>query len=415
MDREIIVTGYRSALLTAVIENGRAAELWTEPPEGDIRVGDIRIGKIKNIVQNIQAAFVEIAPGVTGYYSLNENKSHYFVNPKKNSIPKAQDEILVQVEKENLKTKSWKLTSQITYAGRYIVMKARPETADGSGSEPDKNSHSVMISSKITDENECMRLKNIVRDIVAQYPSGSDWIIRTQSSGTDEEDIRREISELMVYHNKIMSTYTKRVCYSKLRSGDTLYGEVIRRCSARGRCRIITDIPSVYDEIGQFLSSVSYAGDSCDLSFYDDPDYPLIKLKDLEAQIDKAVQKRVWLKSGAYLIIEPTEAMTVIDVNTGKSVSDRKDTEDHFFSINMEAAAEVCRQMRLRNMSGIIVVDFINMKDPEHVKELTEYLKAEAYKDSLRPVVVDRTALQLVEITRKKVHRPLSEQLRSLN
>ena len=149
------------------------------------------------------------------------------------------------------------------------------------------------------------------------------------------------------------------------------------------------------------------------LQYYKDDSYPLIKLKGIEAQMDKALQKRVWMRSGAYLVIEPTEALTVIDVNTGKAIGKQK-MEENFFKINLEAAQEVCRQLRLRNISGIVIVDFINMKDPEHLKALMDVLREEAAKDSVQTTVVDRTSLHLVEMTRKKVHRSLAEQVRLL-
>ena len=150
------------------------------------------------------------------------------------------------------------------------------------------------------------------------------------------------------------------------------------------------------------------------MKYYDDPDYSLLKLKGIEAQIDKALQKKVWMKSGAYLIIEPTEALTVIDVNTGKAVG-RQNMEENFFKINMEAAREVCRQLRLRNISGIVIVDFINMKEPDHLRQLMECLHQDAPKQPEQPTTGDRTPLHLGEITRKTIRKTLFEQMQRRN
>lgn len=144
------------------------------------------------------------------------------------------------------------------------------------------------------------------------------------------------------------------------------------------------------------------------LQFYQDPLLPLIKLYKLEAALEEALERRVWLKSGGYLVIEPTEALTVVDVNTGK-YSGKKNAEDTILKINLEAAAGTARQLCLRNLSGIIIVDFIDMAREEHKQQLLTALEEELKKDPVKTVLVDMTKLGLVEITRKKVRKPLHE------
>lgn len=146
------------------------------------------------------------------------------------------------------------------------------------------------------------------------------------------------------------------------------------------------------------------------LVFYEDAQLDLIKLLSLETQLERLLSKKVWLKSGGFLLIEPTEAFVVIDVNTGRYTG-KKTGEETFLKINMEAAEEIAKQLRLRNLSGIILIDFINMKQPENKKMLIETLKAEIAKDSVRTVFVDMTRLNIAELTRKKVRKPLYEQL----
>ena len=223
--------------------------------------------------------------------------------------------------------------------------------------------------------------------------------------------IGEEMHRLEVDYNRIMSTACMRTCFSKLMSGDSPYTQLIKKFAHGSTCRVTTDLPEVYDELKENFGRWGLSEEA--LQYYKDDSYPLIKLKGIEAQMDKALQKRVWMRSGAYLVIEPTEALTVIDVNTGKAIGKQK-MEENFFKINIEAAQEVCRQLRLRNISGIVIVDFINMKDPEHLKALMDVLREEAAKDSVQTTVVDRTSLHLVEMTRKKVHRSLAEQVRLL-
>ncbi len=392
MKRQIVITGWQSKVLTALYEEDILCELNLEPQKSRVRVGDIYIGKVKHIVQNIQAAFVEITPGVMGYYPLKDNAVHFFVNAKKNDKIVAGDEIVVQVDKENLKTKAWFLTGRLSFPGRYTVLT--------------KGKSGIQVSSKIKDETERKRLTEMM---AGRQTEGASWMIRTEARGRSSEEIEEEMERLMVDYNRIMSTARSRTCFTKLMSGDSPYAQLIKKFAHGSDCRVTTDLLEVYDELKENFKRWGLSSEI--LKYYQDDSYPLIKLKGIESQMDKALQKRVWLKSGAYLVIEPTEALTVIDVNTGKAIGKQK-MEENFFRINIEAAKEVCRQLRLRNISGIVIVDFINMKEPEHLKALMDILREEAAKDSVQTTVVDRTSLHLIEMTRKKVHRSLAEQVR---
>ena len=171
---------------------------------------------------------------------------------------------------------------------------------------------------------------------------------------------------------------------------------------------IVTDDRGLYDQLKAYLKE-EQPEDLEKLEFYDDSLLPLYKLYSLETVLDRALGKRVWLKSGGYLVIEPTEAMTVIDVNTGK-YEGRKKMADTIRKINNEAAFTIAAQLRLRNLSGIIMVDFIDMEQEEDKKALLDCLKQAVSTDPVRTVVVDMTPLGLVELTRKKVRKPLYEQ-----
>ena len=173
---------------------------------------------------------------------------------------------------------------------------------------------------------------------------------------------------------------------------------------------IVVEDVELYEEIKTFLEK-HQPEDLKNLKLYQDKLLPLHKLYSLEKEIEHALNERVWLKSGAYLVIQPTEALTVIDVNTGKCVSKKKDDET-MLKINLEAAREAARQIRLRNLSGIIVIDFINMDNENSMQALLEFFQRELKKDAITTTLVDVTKLQLVEVTRKKVRKPLHEAVR---
>ena len=175
----------------------------------------------------------------------------------------------------------------------------------------------------------------------------------------------------------------------------------------------MTDDKEIYDTIHAYLLNFQ-PSDVAKLVFYNDSMLTLNHLYGIETKIEKALQEKVWLNSGGYLIIQPTEAMNVIDVNSGKAIAGKKNTERHFLKINLEAAVEIAKQIRLRNISGIIIIDFIDMEEEASKKELIETLEREIKKDSVKTVFVDMTKLNLVELTRKKMRKSLAEQVKEL-
>ena len=183
----------------------------------------------------------------------------------------------------------------------------------------------------------------------------------------------------------------------------SFYLKYIRSLELSNFERIVTDLQSVYEELYPIY------GDKVEL--YSDDSYSLDKLLGISTKLLKANEKKVWLKSGGNLVIEPTEALTVIDVNTGKAVDGRRNKETTFYKINCEAAIEAARQIRMRNLSGIILIDFIDMKEQEHVEELMQLLRMKLSEDKVKTVLVDITKLGLVEITRMKKNPPLREAL----
>ncbi len=383
MNTQICICRYNDRQLTAVYEGNTLAELWIGEEE-EICVGDIYVAKVKNVVPNLRAAFAEFKQGQMGYYPLEEGVPVHFLNQKKNDKVASGDEILVQISAQPLKSKEWKLTGKLSFAGKWAVY------------EPYGNVRGV--SAKIRDKK--LRQQLLALTEREKTPSGG-WTIRTAAADASEDEILTEMGELAQKAREAVKMARSRSCYSRICRGKSRVEELIQRYGTQ--CSVLTDIRSLYEKL-----SADYPGM---VRFYDDDSWPLIKLKGLEAELERALGKAVWLPSGGRLFIEQTEAMTVIDVNSGKSVG-KNQKEAHLFKINSEAVRESMRQIRLRNLSGIIMIDLINMKNKEHIEAIAQQLKEQSYRDPVQTTFVDITGLQIAELTRKKQRRTLQEQMR---
>jgi ribonuclease G len=227
-----------------------------------------------------------------------------------------------------------------------------------------------------------------------------------EENGLKNEDLLKEASVLKSKLNSIMEAATFAPSNKMLYDPKNEYNSILGKVGADEGSYVITDDKEVYDELNA-LCEVRVS--DADIRFHDDENIRLSALYDLKKYLGLALSKNVWLKNGGYLVIEHTEALNVIDVNTGKSIEGKKAKEKHVFETNMLAAKEVARQLRLRNMSGIIVVDFIDMNGKDYNDKLMSELKSYLKSDPIHANVVDITALGLVEITRKKVKKPLYE------
>lgn len=360
-----------------------------EGEEAAEQIGTIYIGKVRNVVKNLNAAFVEYKPGVNGYYSLNDNHVHVFADGTCSDRPlKSGDEILVQIARAAVKTKDAVLSGELNLTGRYAAVT--------------NNGEKFGISAKIRDKKwrEAFKTQWEAAKEDGNVPS-CGVIVRTNAYEVSFDDVTAEVIKLSEKLDKICHDAAFRTPHSVLYKPDSFASAAVRDLRLNDTEEVVTDIPEIYEELK-----------NCGLTLrlYEDS-YPLTALYHLESSLERATGKNVWLKSGGYLVIEPTEAMTVIDINTGKNV-DKKSPEETYFKTNMEAAAEIAAQMRLRNLSGIIIVDFIDMTDENHNVELLAAFRQYLAADPVKTTLVDMTALGLVEVTRKKLKRPLHEQLR---
>ena len=378
--------------LSVLMNHKDCMEISCDIEEERSLIGNIYVGKVKNIVKNIDAAFVEIKKGVLCFLPLSEAEDAIFKNHKENKKLVIGDELLVQVLKDGIKTKAPVVSTNLNFTGRYFVFTT-------------KRKEELGVSNKL-DSVDRKRLQDYVRQ---KNDDDFGVIIRTNAKSAALGELDREYAYLKEVHDKVVNFGIHKTVFSLLMQDEAPYIKQLRNIRQDELDEIITDDKEIYDQAYEFLSA-HQPGDLDKLRLYNDDSYSLWKMYSLETILDDATRTRVWLKSGGYLVIEPTEALTVIDVNTGK-YDGNKNADATFKKINTEAAVETAKQLRLRNISGIVIIDFIDMKTEEDKQEVLSVLNQELKKDPVKAALVDMTKLNLAEVTRKKVKKSLREQL----
>lgn len=377
-----IITKVNCVTFLFIYEEEQLVECHPLLEQQSIQIGNIYIGRVEKVVKNIQSAFIRLDAEHVGYLPLN-NKPALILN---RTLPKGlisiaeNDYILVQIEQEPQKMKQAKVTGNISLGGKYIVLDLQPE--------------SIGVSKKIKKEHRAEELRKL---IAAQGKYG--YVFRTACEQADNGCILAEYDNLVNEMDGLIhkATYERKI--GCIRKGKHEYLAIIEEYGADRIDEVKTDMPEVAEALKDIVSEVT---------LYEDKEYPLSKMLSLETEINRLLNKKVWLKSGGFLIIEPTEAMVVIDVNSGKSIGKKK-KETHIFETNMEAAKEITKQLRLRNLSGIIMIDFINMEEEYHKQQIVKCLEQELRKDKIPGYFVEITKLGVFELTRKKIRKPLHE------
>lgn len=385
--KQFVFTEWNKKKLGILFEDGKAMEIRCY--EADSILGNVYRARVSNLSPNINAAFVDIKKGESCYLSMDDYHGEKL---------KVGDLVAVQVVRDKIKTKRYAVTTDISLQGDYAVTTLFAP---------------VGVSSKITDSARKKELKTLMQNLLIAEQDAQFYlaegnvaeierikkltlggIIRTQAEHAEDAAITREIEGQARLLYSIMKKSEYATQYTCLYHTEVEYIKDIRRMHALQDVEIVTDIPEVTEAISE-------------IPLYTD-EYTLTLRYSLASLLEKTLSKRAYLKSGAYLVIEPTEAMTVIDVNSGKSIKG-KNAEEQFLKINIEAAKEIARQLRLRNISGIVMIDFINMKEESHNHELMKNLAEYVRTDPVRTTVVDMTKLGLVELTRQKGKRALHE------
>lgn len=369
---EVIITKIADQLISMLALDHVPVEFQCVQESREVEIGNIYLGVVKNIVKNIHGAFVEFDKDEIGFLSMR--KRQY----------KIGDEVLVQVKKEATIEKRPMLSEQIELTGKYLVL-----TSDKS---------SIGISNKIHQTERKNELKEMMKAFVTpEY----GFIVRTEAMKASEEEIKEEAKILSGRYEELINKRQYRMAPQMVA---TNYNK-LSVLTYDKKPELIDQIVTDQEDIFEGLREKGYETVLCSYEAGD-----INRRYRIKHYLLEVFKRKLFMKSGGFLYIEQTEAMAVIDVNTGKSIG-KKDKEAHIKKINLEAAKEVARQIRLRNLSGIIMVDFIDMKSKEDEKELLQVMQHYLDHDSKKAVAVDITKLGIMEITRKKEKNPIFRQI----
>lgn len=424
MKRRIVLTKIEQRLVRFSYENNELIaidvvshnESSNKSDNSELRVGEFYTARVKNIVNNIEAAFVQIQEE-SCYFSMSDNADKIFLNSKKDQTIHIGDLLLVQVEREAVKTKQTCVGCNYQLTGELLVFTP--------------NKPGIGLSKKLSSDrrgelqnwmNEFSQLP-VVTDLIKQTNAQLGFIVRTNASNATKEQLEQEYIQLLSRWKDILQKARTAQGGIKLYGNQDIYSEMLQFIGTSSKDQnnyIITDQKECYQQLQTLVAQRNTVvlsdldTQQNDTNAFDirmhDKETSLSTLYDLHPVLKDALSKKVWLKSGGFLIIEPTEALTVIDVNTGKSVQKHASKEEHCYHINLEAADEIARQLRIRNYSGIIIVDFIDMKNEENKEALLNHIRHLLKLDSVKSTLIDITGLGLVELTRKKIKKPLHEQ-----
>ena len=399
---KLLLTKWQEKPLALLIRENRLLQVAV-PDEHASKVGAIYLGKVKKVQKNIDACFVEIADKELVYLPFSKCKHPFLTNRSFDGRILEGDELLVQIERDALKTKQAAATTVITVTGRFAVFNTGSERTGISAKLTDEERErlrSFLLNHNLTDS----RLHWPIPGIPGFPPYGA--VIRTEASVVDEAILLQEIRGLLEQFTGLFTKALHSTCFTCLSSAKSPWESCLEQIPTLEYEEAVTDVVSLHEDLAAY-----FANREIPFRLYEDEAYPLSKLYGLDSKMENALSRRIWLKSGAYLIVDITEALTVFDVNSGKYEL-KKASAEAFYQINLEAAREIALQIRLRNLSGIILVDFINMEDTSYEEKLLEYMKQLIRQDKITTNVIDITPLGLMDITRKKVNKTLAEQFR---
>jgi len=416
MEKDIIINATNEETRVVIREDGRVVELFVEAPEHERMVGDIYKGKVSRVLPGMKAAFIDIgheqnaflhfsdvSAGFQDFFADEEddeddddngqnNKRGDRRNGKKKKyhrrgfevereLKKGQD-ILVQIVKEPISSKGCRVTSDITVAGRFVVLIP--------------NQKHIGISRKISQHKERRRLKDLARQLL---PPNFGVIIRTVAEGKSEKDLKRDLQELLQTWSKMEDNIQEQQGPCLIYKDMTMASSVIRDLFTPDVNQIHVDSRRMMKEIGDYVKDVSPQLVH-KINYYKGK-MPIFDHFDVEKEIAKLTESKVWLNNGGYIVIQPTEALISIDINSGKFIG-RKDHESNSLKINLEASREIARQVRLRDIGGLMVIDFIDVLEEENKRKIVLELKKEFAKDRAITKIEDMSRFGLVEMTRQR-------------
>lgn len=378
-----------------VVENGRLVEKYQENDGAERLEGNIYIGKVQNVLLGMQAAFVDIGKEKNTFIHIRDvmpkasnetgNKNEPLNKYNIKDYIRTEMPILVQVKKDSTSKKGARVSTHMNISGRYIVLMP--------------NSEFITVSKKIEDIKEKNRLLNIVKPIV---PKGYGIIIRTSAEGKNETEIKEDLDKLIKkwqnilekYNNlKKQKTFIPKIIYKN----QGIIEKLILDLVDKELTRIIANDETTYAEIEKDIKNMQL---DSDIKLELKKGETVLDIYDLETQLEKAANRKVWLKCGGFITIDKTEALTAIDVNSGKYVG-TKDLAKTIFTVNKEATVEIAKQVRLRDIGGIIIIDYIDMENKDDKEKILKELEENLKKDRSKTQVIGFTPLDLLEMTRK--------------
>jgi len=414
MSNEILINVTREEIRVGLLEGGQVVEFYVERKRDASLVGNIYKGKVVKILPGMQSAFVDVGLEKAAFLyvadiitEMEDYAPFLEEEDKSNSIelvPRRgrqdlpieeliQDgqELLVQVSKDPMGSKGARVTSYVTMPGRYLVLMPSLEH--------------IGISRRISDETERARLRSIVETI---KPKGYGLIIRTASEGCTEEELKKDLEFLLLLWENIQKKRDRVAAPCLLYSDLDLAFRSVRDLMSQDVERLVIDSEDEFERIKEFVNTY-FPKLLSKIELYGEGE-PIFEAFGVEVDISRALGRKVWLKSGGYIVIDQTEAMTVIDVNTGKFVG-KEDLEDTILKTNLEAVKEIAYQIRLRNLGGIIIIDFIDMERLENREKVFNAFLEAMKRDRAKNTILHISELGLIQMTRKRVRESLGRVL----
>jgi ribonuclease G len=405
MKKDIIINSTNEDTRIALLENGKLVELFVERPDNERMVGDIYKGRVRKVVKGMQAAFIDIGfpqDGFLHFSDMGVNVNQLFADieeenlesggKSKNDVEPWEllrnwQEITVQIVKEPISSKGPRVSTELTLPGRFLVLVP--------------NQHRVGVSRKISSGQERKRLRQVVRKLL---PKNFGLIVRTVATGKPEEVIKQDLEKLLTEWNKIQQKIHTIKPPMLLFQDLGMASSVIRDLFTSDVQRVIVDSRKMHREISRYLKEAG--SDLLERLEYFKSGKPIFDVFNIEEEIQRSLEKKVWMKNGGYVIIEHTEALTVVDVNSGRYFG-KRDHEKNSLKINLEAAREIARQLRLRDVGGLIVIDFIDMEEENNKKRVLNELLKEFARDRAANKIEGLSRFCIVEMTRQRIRPSL--------
>lgn len=414
MAKEILINVAREETRVALLENGQVVEFYIERKRDASLVGNVYKGKVVKILPGMQSAFVDVGLEKAAFLYVGDimtdmedyapfieeeeksNSLELFSKKGRHDLPIEEiiqegQELLVQVSKNPIGSKGARVTSYVTLPGRYLVLMPNVEH--------------IGVSRRISDDDERSRLRGIVESIKS---AGYGFIIRTASEGCTEEELKKDMEFLLLLWENVQSKKDKTSAPSLLYSDLDLSFRSVRDLMSQDVERLTIDSEDEFESIKDFVKTY-FPKLLSKIELYN-VDEPIFEAFGVELDISRALGRRVWLKSGGYIVTDQTEAMTVIDVNTGKFVG-KEDLEDTILKTNLEAVKEIAYQIRLRNLGGIIIIDFIDMENLENREKVFNAFSEAMKRDKAKSTILHISELGLIQMTRKRVRESLGRTL----